>query len=112
MLGNLARPVWGWGPGAIPGPTPLFIGCLAAGVRTADLMTLVSSAIRNDLHVWADIKGVRDALLAGSTDYHSLRPDIWAANHPDHIRTYRKDERRHRADRKQRVREERRNANG
>ena len=76
MLGNLARPVWGWGPGAIPGPTPLFIGSLAAGARTADLMTLVSSAIRNDLHVWAYIKGVLDALLAGSTDYHSLRPDI------------------------------------
>jgi transposase len=90
----------------------LFIGSLAAGVRTADLMTLVSSAIRNDLHVWAYIKGVLDALLAGSTDYHSLRPDIWAANHPDHIRTYRKDERRDRADRKQRAREERRNAKG
>ncbi len=58
------------------------------------------------------IKGVLDALLAGSTDYHSLRPDIWAANHPDHIRTYRKDERRDRADRKQRAREERRNAKG
>ena len=53
-----------------------------------------------------------DALLAGSTDYHSLRPDIWAGNHPDHIRTYRKDERRDRADRKQRAREERRNAKG
>lgn len=90
----------------------LFIGSLAAGARTADLMTLVSSAIRNDLHVWAYIKGVLDALLAGSTDYHSLRPDIWAANHPDHIRTYRKDERRDRADRKQRSREERRNAKG
>ena len=90
----------------------LFIGSLAAGARTADLMTLVSSAIRNDLHVWAYIKGVLDALLAGSTDYHSLRPDIWAANHPDHIRTYRKDERRDRADRKQRAREERRNARG
>ena len=90
----------------------LFIGSLAAGARTADLMTLVSSAIRNDLHVWAYIKGVLDALLAGSTDYHSLRPDIWAANHPDHIRTYRKDERRDRADRKQRAREERRNAKG
>lgn len=90
----------------------LFIGSLAAGGRTADLMTLVSSAIRNDLHVWAYLKGVLDALLADSTDYHSLRPDIWAANHPDHIRTYRKDERRDRVDRKQRAREERRNATG
>ena len=90
----------------------LFIGSLAAGVRTADLMTLVSSAIRNDLHVWAYIKGVLDALLAGHTDYHSLRPDVWATTHPEHIRTYRKDERRDRADRKQLAREERRNARG
>jgi transposase len=90
----------------------LFIGSLAAGVRTADLMTLVSSAIRNDLHVWAYIKGVLDALLAGGTDYHSLRPDVWATAHPEHIRTYRKDERRDRADRKQLAREVRRNARG
>lgn len=90
----------------------LFVGSVAAGGRTADLMTLVSSAIRNDLHVWAYIKGVLDALLAGCTDYHSLRPDVWATAHPDHIRTYRKDERRDRADRKQLAREERRNAKG
>ena len=88
----------------------LFGGGVAAGGRTADLMPLVSSAIGNDLHVWAYIKGVLDALLADSTDYHSLRPDVWVAAHPDHIRTYRKDERRERADRKQRDREERRNA--
>ncbi|MHB1036181.1 MAG: hypothetical protein ACYC0Y_16185 [Pirellulales bacterium] len=30
-----------------------------------------------------------DRLLAGSTDYASLRPDHWAALHPEHIRTYR-----------------------
>ncbi len=88
----------------------LFIGSLAAGARTADLMTLVSSAIRNDLHVWGYIKGVLDALLAGSSDFHSFRPDVWAVNHPDQIRTYRQDERRDRADRKQRDRELRRNA--
>lgn len=90
----------------------LFIGSIAAGARTADLMTLVSSAIRNDLHVWSYIKGVLDALLAGSSDFHSLRPDVWAVNHPDQIRTYRQEERRDRADRKQRDRELRRNARG
>jgi transposase len=90
----------------------LFVGSVAAGGRTADLMTLVSSAIRNDLHVWAYIKGVLDALLAGCTNYHSLRPDVWATAHPEQIRTYRKDERRDRADRKQLAREERRNARG
>ena len=66
----------------------LFIGSIPAGMRAADIMTLVSSALRNDLHVWAYVKGVLDALLAGATDYASLRPDVWARNHPEHIRTY------------------------
>jgi hypothetical protein len=63
----------------------------------ADLMTLVSSALRNDLDVWAYVKDVLDRLLAGSTDYASLRPDRWAASHPEHLRTYRTEERRDRA---------------
>jgi transposase len=75
----------------------LFLGSVAAGERMADLMTLVSSALRNDLDVWAYVKDVLDRLLAGSTDYASLRPDRWAASHPEHIRTYRADERRDRA---------------
>ena len=75
----------------------LFLGSVAAGERMADLMTLVSSALRNDLDVWAYVKDVLDQLLAGGTDYASLRPDRWAALHPEHIRTYRADERRDRA---------------
>ena len=70
----------------------LFLGSVAAGERMADLLTLVSSALRNDLDVWAYVKDVLDQLLAGSTDYASLRPDRWAASHPEHIRTYRADE--------------------
>ena len=75
----------------------LFLGSVAAGERMADLMTLVSSALRNDLDVWAYVKDVLDRLLAGSTDYASLRPDRWAAAHPEHLRTYRTEERRDRA---------------
>lgn len=75
----------------------LFLGSVSAGERMADLMTLVSSALRNDLDVWAYVKDVLDQLLAGSTDYASLRPDRWAATHPGHIRTYRTEERRDRA---------------
>jgi transposase len=82
----------------------LFIGSVAAGHRAADLMTLVSSALRNDLDVWAYVKGVIDALLSGETNYSVLRPDLWAAFHPEHIRQYRVEERRDRADRKQRRR--------
>ena len=52
--------------------------------------------MRNDLDVYSYVKGVLDALLAGSTDYESLRPDHWAAAHPEAIRVYRQEERRER----------------
>lgn len=86
-------------------------GCSSAACRrerAADFLTLVSSAVRNDLDVWAYIKDVLDQLLAGSKDYESLRPDIWRQTHPDFIRQYRVAERRDRADRKQRHRADRR----
>ncbi len=86
----------------------LFVGSVPAGHRAASLMTLVSSALRNHLDVWAYVKGVIDALLTGETNYQALRPDAWAASHPDQIRHYRIEERRDRADRKQRHRAARR----
>ena len=79
----------------------IFIGSMAAGERAADFFTLVTSAVRNDLDVWAYLKDVLDRLLAGETDYESLRPDIWRASHPEAIRQYRVQERRDKADRKQ-----------
>ncbi|MCH8881804.1 MAG: IS66 family transposase [Planctomycetes bacterium] len=79
----------------------LFIGSVAAGARAAGFLTLVSSALRNDLDVWAYIKDVLDRLLAGETDYASMRPDAWRVAHPEAIRQYRVAERRDRADRKQ-----------
>ena len=88
----------------------LFVGSVAAGERAADFLTLVSSAVRNDLEVWAYLKDVLDRLLAGSTDYDSLLPHVWRAAHPDCIRQYRVEERRDRADREQRLRAARRQA--
>jgi transposase len=79
----------------------LFVGSVAAGERAADFLTLTSSAVRNDLNVWAYIKDVLDQLLAGSTDYQALRPDIWKQSYPEAIRTYRAAERRDRAARTQ-----------
>jgi len=79
----------------------LFIGSVAAGARAANFLTLVSSAVRNDLDVWAYIKDVLDRMLAGETDYAALRPDAWRLAHPEAIRKYRAAERRDRADRKQ-----------
>lgn len=76
----------------------LFRGSLAAAERMADLLTLVSSALRNDLDLWAYVKDALDQLLVGSTDYASLRPDLGGpASHSEHIRTCRADERRDRA---------------
>ena len=89
----------------------LFVGSVPAGERMSDLLTLVSSGLRNDLHVWSYVKGVLDALLAGELNYEQLRPDVWRKNHPDDIRTYRVDERRDRANRKQLQRALRRAAN-
>jgi transposase len=86
----------------------LFIGSMAAGDRAADFLTLVSSAVRNDLDVWAYLKDVLDHLLAGDTNYAALRPDAWGQAHPEAIREYRAVERRYRADRKQLSRAERR----
>jgi len=85
----------------------LFVGSVAAGCRAATLMTIVSTAHRNDLDVWAYLKDVLDQLLAGSTDYRSLQADIWKQSHPECIRTYRAEERRERADAK-RIRRARR----
>jgi transposase len=78
----------------------MFIGSVAAGYRAADLMSLVSSAARNDLDVFLYVKDVLDRLLAGEMDYAALRPDVWKQSHPEAIRIYRQEERRSRADAK------------
>jgi transposase len=78
----------------------MFIGSVAAGYRAADLMSLVSSAARNDLDVFLYVKDVLDRLLAGEMDYDALRPDVWKQSHPEAIRIYRQEERRSRADAK------------
>jgi transposase len=88
----------------------LFIGSVDAGYRAADLMTLVSSAIRNDLDVFAYVKDMLDRLLAGDTDYAALRPDAWKQSHPEAIRQYRVEERLARADAKMTKRAKRRAA--
>lgn len=86
----------------------LFIGSVAAGERAADFLTLVSSAVRNDLDVWAYLKDVLDRLLAGDTGYAALQPDVWRQAHPEAVREYRVAERRDCAGRKQFRRAERR----
>jgi transposase len=77
----------------------IFVGSVRAGERNARLMSLVSSAYRHDLDVEQYLADVMCQILSGSTDYHSLLPDVWKATHPAAIREYRVDERRDRADR-------------
>lgn len=79
----------------------LFVSSVESGEQSAQLMSLVSSAKRHDLDVWAYVKDVLDQLLAGSTDYESLLPDVWKRSHPEAVREYREEERRDKAERKQ-----------
>jgi hypothetical protein len=53
--------------------------------------------------VWAYLKDVLNKLLAGSTDYESLRADLWKQSHPESVRTYRSEERRDTANRTNRT---------
>ncbi len=86
----------------------IFAGSLAGGERNAGFLSLVSSAHRNDLDVWAYVDDVLKRLLAGETDYEPMLPWNWAADHPRSIRTYRQDERRDREIRKREKRQRRR----
>ena len=56
------------------------------------------------------VQDVLDRLLAGETDYHALRPDVWKESHPEAVRVYRQEERAARADAKATKRARRRGA--
>lgn len=74
----------------------LFAGSLDGGQRSADFMTLVSSAHRNDLEVWSYVNDVLKQLLAGETNYEALLPWNWATANPQSVRNYRQSERKER----------------
>ncbi len=86
----------------------LFCGSVAGGERAAGFLTLVSSAHRNDLDVWAYVNDILKRLLAGETDYDPMLPWNWAATHPEQVRKFRQQERRQRDVRKQKHRDKRR----
>jgi len=71
----------------------LFIGSSVAGDVAASMYTLVASASRHDLDLWAYLNDVLRRLAADTTDLTALLPDAWAKTHPDSIRTYRQQER-------------------
>lgn len=86
----------------------LFTGSLAGGERNAGFLSLVSSAHRNNLDVWAYVNDVLQRLLAGETNYEPMLPWNWAQNHPESIRIYRQKERSDREIRKRDKRQRRR----
>jgi len=71
----------------------LFIGSPQAGPRAAILYTVVASAARHNLDVWAYLRDVLEKLAKGEPRLDSLLPDVWAAAHPEAIRSYRAHER-------------------
>ena len=70
----------------------LFIGSSAAGDVAARMYTLIASASRHQLDLWAYVDDVLRRLAGGESDMSQLAPDRWAAEHPESIRTYRQAE--------------------
>jgi transposase len=76
----------------------LFVGSRDGGERTSTILTIVASADRHDLDIWAYLRDVLERLAGGEKDLESLLPDTWKAQHPEHVRTFRAEEREQRAD--------------
>lgn len=76
----------------------LFVGSMRAGIRNANLMTLVASAHRHDLDVFEYLRDVIEHLNRGTARPSELLPDVWKLSHPEAIRVYRQDERRDKAE--------------
>ena len=92
MQGKLARPVWGWGRGEIPRPTPLFFGSPQGGKAAAVFYTLTATCRRLKIDPQAYLKDVFERLplllenLSDPQDPVSLAPllpDRWLADHPE-----------------------------
>jgi transposase len=86
----------------------LFIGSPQAGPRAALLYSVVASAARHDLDLWAYLRDVLEKLAGGASDLASLLPDAWATAHPESVRAYRGREREAQATAKRERRKRRR----
>jgi|LakMenEpi05Aug10_1017310.scaffolds.fasta_scaffold00453_2 transposase len=70
----------------------LFFGSEAGGEVAARMYTVITSAMRHQLDLWAYLDDVLRSLVSGQVDLERLLPDRWAAAHPESIRTYRQQE--------------------
>lgn len=76
----------------------LFVGSVRAGIRNANLMTLVASAHRHALDINAYLTDVITHLNRGTKRPADLLPDVWKVHHPEAVCTYRDEERRDKAE--------------
>lgn len=76
----------------------MFVGSEQGGERTAIILTIVASAHRHDLDVWAYLRDVLERLAKGESNLEELLPDAWKAEHPQHIRDFRAEERQQRTE--------------
>ena len=67
----------------------MFVGSSRGGQVAASMYSLVSSAARHNIDVWAYVDDCLRQLAGGSTDLEVLLPDVWRASHPESIRVYR-----------------------
>jgi len=70
----------------------MFFGSAAGGEVAATMVTLIASAARHRLDLWAYVDDVLRRLASDQPDLTELLPDHWANVHPESIRTYRKNE--------------------
>ncbi len=88
----------------------MFLGSAGAGPRAAVLYTIIAGAKRHQLEPWAY---VRELILQLSVDASperlaELLPDRWALAHPEHVLSYRLEESRQKAQRRDQRRANRR----
>ncbi len=67
----------------------LFVGSRRGGEVSAAMYSLVSSAARHNVDVWAYVDDCLRRLAGGSANYEAMLPDVWRAAHPESIRVYR-----------------------
>jgi len=75
----------------------IFVGSQEGGRRTSTILSVIASAHRHDLDVWAYLYDVLERLSRGETDLDQLLPDVWKQAHPDKVRTFRAEEKEARA---------------
>ena len=67
----------------------LFVGGEEPGHRAATIYTVISSARRHELDIWAYLRDVLDHLAREDVDLDALLTDRWKQSHPEHVHTFR-----------------------